>query len=81
MNWTIVLTTKRGQAYANVNLQFRFTDWLNANAIVAYTASHTTIEGWWGEKSYHAACLRKTENGVRQRKEMEPGVPFRMEVN
>ena len=53
---------------ANVNLQFRFTDWLNANAIVAYTASHTTIEGWWGEKSYHAACLRKTENGVQAEK-------------
>ena len=52
----------------NANLQFKFTNWLNANAIVAYTASHTTIEGWWGEKSYHAACLRKTENGVQAEK-------------
>ena len=48
----------------NTNLQFKFTDWLNANAIFSYSTSHTTIEGWWGEKSYHAALLRHTEYGV-----------------
>ena len=48
----------------NANLQFKFTNWLNANAIVSYSTSHTTIEGWWGEKSYHAALLRGSEYGV-----------------
>ena len=48
----------------NANLLFNFTDWLNANAILSYNTSHTTIEGWWGEKSYHAAELRGTEYGV-----------------
>ena len=49
---------------ANANLQFRFTDWLNANAIVSYSTNHTGIEGWWGENSWYAASLRKTERGV-----------------
>lgn len=48
----------------NANLLFSFTDWLNANAIVSYTTSHTTIEGWWGERTYYAAQLRGTEYGV-----------------
>ena len=47
----------------NANLQFKFADWFNANAIASYSTSHTTIEGWWGEKSYHAALLRETEYG------------------
>ena len=46
------------------NLQFDFTNWLNANAIVSYSTSHTTIEGWWGEKTYHVARLRGTEYGI-----------------
>lgn len=49
---------------ANVNLQFRFTDWLNANAIFSYSTNHTAIEGWWGENSWYAASLRKTEKGI-----------------
>lgn len=48
----------------NANLQFKFTDWLNANAIVSYSTSNTTIEGYWGEKTYHAALLRGSEYGV-----------------
>ena len=48
----------------NANLQFKFTDWLNANAIASYSTSHTTIEGWWGDKTYHAALLRGTEYGT-----------------
>ena len=49
---------------ATVNLQFDIRDWLNAEAIFSYSTSHTTIEGWWGEQTYYAACLRGTEYGV-----------------
>ena len=48
----------------NGTLQFKFTDWLNADAIVSYSSSNTTIEGWWGEKTYHSALLRRSEYGV-----------------
>ena len=49
---------------ATVNLQFDIRDWLSANAILSYSTSHTTIQGWWGERTYHAAVLRQTEYGV-----------------
>lgn len=56
--------TQEGSALnINANLQFNFNNWLNANAIVSYSSSHTTIEGWWGEKTYHVALLRGTEYG------------------
>ncbi len=47
----------------NANLQFQFNNWLNANAIASYSTSHTTREGWWGEKTYHASLLRSSEYG------------------
>ena len=47
----------------NGNLQFNFTDWLNANAIVSYSTSNTTMQTYWGENTYHAATLRGTEYG------------------
>ena len=56
---------QKGQSVtATVNLQFDIRDWLNAEAIFSYSTSHTTIEGWWGEQTYYAACLRGTEYGV-----------------
>ena len=48
----------------NTNLQFNFMDWLNANLIASYSTSHTTIEGWWGDQTYHAALLRGTDYGT-----------------
>lgn len=48
----------------NANLQFNFTDWLNANAIVSYSTSNTVLETYWGEKTYYAATLRGTDYGV-----------------
>lgn len=47
----------------NADLRFKFTDWLNANALVSYSTSHTTIEGWWGERTSHATLLRGAEYG------------------
>ena len=49
---------------ATANLQFDILDWLDAEAILSYSSSHTTIEGWWGEQTYYAALLRGTEYGV-----------------
>ena len=48
----------------NANLQFKFTDWLDANAIVSYNTSNTVMQTYWGEKSYHAATLRGTDYGT-----------------
>ena len=45
------------------NLRFNFTPWLNANAILSYTNSNAEIEGYWGEKTFHAAELRGAEYG------------------
>ena len=47
----------------NANLQFKFTDWLNANAILSYSNQNAEIEGYWGEKTYHVASLRGSEIG------------------
>ena len=49
---------------ATVNLQFDIREWLNAEAILSYSTSHTTIEGWWGEQTNHMAELRNSEYGT-----------------
>lgn len=48
----------------NANMRFTIADWLRANAIVSFTNSDTDIEGYWGDKTYHAANLRDSEYGV-----------------
>ena len=45
------------------NLRFNFNSWLNANAILSYSNSNAEIEGYWGEKTFHAAELRGSEYG------------------
>ena len=45
------------------NLRFSFTSWLNANAILSYTSSNAEIEGYWGEKTFHAAEIRGSDYG------------------
>ena len=47
----------------NANLQFTFADWLHANAIISYTNQNTTIDDYWGEKTFYAAKLRSSEFG------------------
>lgn len=46
------------------NFRFNFTDWLTANAIFSYNASNTSIDSYWGAKTYHVAQLRECEYGV-----------------
>ena len=48
----------------NTNLQFTFTDWLRANAILSLTYQNTDQENWWGENTYHIAKLRESEYGA-----------------
>ena len=50
----------------NTNLNFRFTDWLNAQAILSYTNSNTEIEGYWGPETWHAAGLRGNNYGEKE---------------
>lgn len=47
----------------NGNLRFKFNSWLSANAIFSYTNSSTTIDDFWGESTWYAACLRSSEFG------------------
>lgn len=47
----------------DANLKFRFTDWLSANVIGAYTHDNTDIQSWWGERTWYAAELRDSEYG------------------
>lgn len=47
------------------NLQFTFTDWLKANAILSLNTQNTDIEGWWGEKTAHVAMLRNANYGEK----------------
>lgn len=47
----------------DANLKFTFTPWLTGNAIFSYTNQNTDMEGYWGEKTNHAALLRGSEFG------------------
>lgn len=51
----------------DANLKFRFTDWLRGNAILSFTSNNTTIESFWGERTWYAAELRDGDYG------MDPG--------
>lgn len=42
-------------------LNFKFTDYLNLNVLFNYSVSNATIESYWGENTYHASCIRKSE--------------------
>ncbi len=48
-----------------VNLRYGITDWLNINAILSGTTSAAEIEGYWGEKTFHVAELRRSEYGEK----------------
>lgn len=50
---------------ATVNLRYNVADWLNLNAIVSGSTSNSEIEGYWGEKTYYVASLRRSEYGVK----------------
>lgn len=63
----------------NANLQFKFTDWLNANAIISYSNSNTEIEGFWGEQTFHVAELRGSDWGETPPSYSE--LPFGGELN
>ena len=45
-------------------LVFRFTDWLNGDVLFNYAVSNADNEDYWGESTYHVACIRKSNYGV-----------------
>ena len=45
------------------NLKFTFFDWLRANLILSHTNQTTTMESYWGERTFYAASLRGSEYG------------------
>lgn len=45
-------------------LNFLFTDYLNANILFNYAVSNVNAESYWGEKTWHAATLRQSDYGV-----------------
>ena len=47
----------------DANLKFTFTPWLNANAIFSYSNQNADLEGYWGDKTNHAAVLRDADYG------------------
>ncbi len=67
----------------NLTLNAKFTDYLNASVIGSYGTSTTDIEGWWGEKSFHAAELRQSEYGTApaKGKDSKSTLPFGGELN
>lgn len=48
----------------NANLRFKFNDWLSANAIASYSTQTTTIDSYWGDKTWQIAELRGSDYGV-----------------
>nr|WP_320057597.1 SusC/RagA family TonB-linked outer membrane protein [uncultured Bacteroides sp.] len=47
----------------SANLGFTFTDWLRGSAIASYSNQNTSIEDYWGDKTFYAAGLRHSEYG------------------
>lgn len=41
-----------------VNLNVSPVDWINVRAILSYSFTNTSMEDYWGERTYHAAQLR-----------------------
>lgn len=48
---------------ATANLRYTPADWINLNAVFSATSTNANIEGYWGEKTYHIASLRRSEYG------------------
>ena len=49
------------------NLNFRPIDWIQIRGILSYSFTNTTMENYWGEKSFHAATLRYSDYGEEPR--------------
>lgn len=49
---------------ATANLRYQATDWLSFNGVISASTSNADLTGYWGEKTYYAACLRGCEYGA-----------------
>ncbi len=60
-------SSKRQESSAvtvRANLDIKPWSWLKIGAILSYGVNNTDIEGYWGEKSYHAAGIRRANYGA-----------------
>lgn len=48
---------------ATANLRYTPADWINVNAVVSATTTRSDIQGYWGENTYYASDLRRSEFG------------------
>ena len=48
----------------DLNLKIRVERWLTGNAVGYYTVQNTNINSYWGDKTFYAASLSKSEYGV-----------------
>ena len=61
-------SSKRQESSAvtmRANVDIKPWNWLKIGAILSYSINNTDIEGYWGEKSYHAAQLRESNYGEK----------------
>lgn len=47
----------------NINLDYKFTSWLSANAVLSYNTSSSEDETWYDEHSYKVSTYRKLPYG------------------
>ncbi len=64
---------------ATANLRYDPISWLSLNAIFSTSFSNTDIEGYWGEKTFYAANLRKSEFGTEA--PLDSSMPFGGELS
>ena len=60
-------SSKRQESSAvtmRANVDIKPWNWLKIGAILSYSINNTDIEGYWGEKSYHAAVIRRANYGA-----------------
>ena len=65
---------------ATLNLRYDVTDWAFINAILSGTTTRSGLEGYWGERSFHVAALRKCEYGEVPPKDRSE-LPYGGELN
>ena len=47
----------------NINLDYKFTSWLSASAVLSYNSSASESEMWYDERTYKVATYRKLPYG------------------
>ena len=62
------------------NLELKPMDWLKVRGILSYSFSNTSMEDYWGEKTYYAALLRYSNYGGNISDVAECELPYGGEI-